>query len=376
LVALLRRKKPPVEAPPQEAAPPPAPLSADYDRLFVLIPEGAYTYQVVVFTDVKSAGAWADTYLLPTQSVHAFWSSDPDRPRNRSQQGEAVVLVAEDNRPEIVRPYSFTDVESARSFLSAETTGGLGDSPFLFWAEPVSIPRGLTPPTTVAPDTPRRQPAPTHPRPAAPAGGPALAAASASPATAGVAVADVPGRPGLISRINDWPAWEGLGPRMVAASRADKAIYYDAVDDDEYADGRAALIVLVGAFAAGIGALGVSASAPLWHFGGAIVGWLLCVSVVQLVAKTLLPGERPKHAVRRLAVAMGLAFSPAIFLVFGAIPTFGPMFTLAVLGWLAVTAVVAVETALELDRESAMLTAVPGWVILFATMLIVPQFLA
>ena len=137
---------------------------------------------------------------------------------------------------------------------------------------------------------------------------------------------------------------------MVAASRANKAIYYDAVDDDPYADGRAVLIVLVGAFAAGIGALGGSASAPLWHFGGAIVGWLLAVSAVHLIAIALLPGKRPAHSYRRLAVALGLAYSPAIFLFLGAVPIYGPMFTLTVLGWLAITAVVAIQTALECWR--------------------------
>jgi hypothetical protein len=373
LVTLLRRKKPAVEdSPPQEAYTQPV-LAPAYDRVCLLVPEGAYTYRLTVFPDVKSTAAYVDAHLMPEQSILAFWTSDPDNPKGLSQSGEALVLAAEDGRPDVVRPYSFTDVDAARSFLAGGSASA--ERPLLFWAEPVVIPRGLTmPPVGTIPDTSQRQAA-VNSQPAA-AGAAAATAQPPAPAATAVSAPEPEARsPGVMSQVADWPAWEGLGPRMVAASRAKKAIYYDAVDDDPHADGRAALIVILGAFSAGIGALGDGVSSPIWYFACATAGWMLSISAIHLIAVTLLPGKRPTHSYRRLSVAMGLAYSPAVFLMLGAVPIYGPLFTLAVLGWIAVTSVVAIETSLEVDRESALVTAFAGWMCLFAFTLIVPQLI-
>ena len=167
MIALLRKKKRPAEAPPEEVVVTQAAVSPDYNRVFLLIPEGAYIYRLVVFLDVKSAGSYIDTYLLPAQSAMAFWASDPDDPKGRTQSGEALVLVAEDGRPDVLRPYSFTDVAAARSFLGEGASGQDAGRPLLVWAEPVSIARGLTvPPAGATPDVSRRQPAAVYAQPA------------------------------------------------------------------------------------------------------------------------------------------------------------------------------------------------------------------
>ena len=104
MIALLRKKKSPAEAPPPEPADTQQALSADYNRVFVLTPEGAYTYRLVVFLDVTSAAVYIDTHLAADQAVHVFWASDPDNPKGRTQSGEAIVLAPEDGHGDVVRP--------------------------------------------------------------------------------------------------------------------------------------------------------------------------------------------------------------------------------------------------------------------------------
>jgi len=54
------------------------------------------------------------------------------------------------------------------------------------------------------------------------------------------------------------------------------------------------------------------------------------------------------------------------------VPLFSPLIALALFLWVLAAAVPATQYALELDRESATLTAIAGGLALFAVSLIIP----
>jgi hypothetical protein len=72
---------------------------------------------------------------------------------------------------------------------------------------------------------------------------------------------------------------------------------------------------------------------------------------------------------------VGLASAPALLLVLGAVPVYGPLFVLGIFIWILVAMTVAVEPALELTRESAILTAAVAWLLFFAIAQVAPTFL-
>jgi hypothetical protein len=353
----------------------------DDNRLILLIPDGAYTYRLVALADVRTAAAYVDAHLVPGQSFLAFWALDACDGVDRSNPGEALVMVRDESRPDVVRPYSFTDLESASCFLEREFGPERDTDRILFvWAEPVSVPRGLTPPASIL--APARQapvlhyPSSTPIREAGPLSTPVSTEQALLTASTSGPPAVHSRSPGFFSRMAAWPGWNGLGPLMVSAALGQRQTYYEALDSDEYAGGRAGLIVTLGAISAAAGALGLGPFAPFWHFAGAILGWSLAVAVIYATAVMLVRGKLPPNCRRRMLIALGFAYSPAALLMLGIVPVFGPLFVIGILIWLGVTTVVAVITALEMEEETAVITAFAGWIPLFALTLIAPQLIA
>jgi hypothetical protein len=105
----------------------------------------------------------------------------------------------------------------------------------------------------------------------------------------------------------------------------------------------------------------------------ALAGWIACAGTVQIVGtrvfggRIVSPGAVPQ--------AIGLASAPALLLVLGALPVYGPLFVLAIFVWLLVAMTVAVEPALELVRESAIMTAAVAWLLFFAIAVVAPTIL-
>jgi hypothetical protein len=263
-------------------------------------------------------------------------------------------LIREEDRRDIVQPYSFTDVEAARLFLEREVDPGVSpDRILLLWAEPAEVPRGLTP----APGAVEAVAAPK-----APAGGDGESES-------------VVAAPGIFSRLASWPGWDGLGPALVSAAAGRRQAYYDALDSDEYSDARARIVVVAGGFSAAAGAVGLGLTAPAWHFIFAVLGWGLAAAVIYGAAVLFMPGRRPDGARRRLLVSLAFAYSPAAMMFLGAFPVFGPLFLLAVLIWMGWTFTVAVPVALELEADQGAVIALCGWVFLFAFTLIAPSML-
>ncbi len=381
---ILRKKKDQ-----QQEAPPEAAQEAPEDnRLLLFTPDGSFTYRLAAFPSVKSAAEYADSQLLAGQTFLSFWALESEPPpgarRESEPAGEAMIMVRDPRRADIVQLYSFVDMDTAQSFLRQEIDAGLdGARAVSFWAEPVTIPRGLT----SAPASP--------PPPAESAKRFAPAPVAAATASTSVAAPSVPPDSGerkgpaigggvmtsrfgeLTARIQAWPGWDGLVPRMIAASMLKENVYEEAVERDPNATGRAGFIVVVGALAAAIGAFGAGPFVPVWHFVFALCGWWAYAGIVYFTATRLLEGVRPPpDAYRRVLSALGLAHTPAIFLALGLIPVYGPLLTLGVLIWLLVTGIVAVGAALELDRQSAAMATAAGWLFLFAVTLIGPLMFA
>jgi hypothetical protein len=342
----------------------------------LLIPDGAYTHQLVALADQQAAAAYVDAHLVPGQSFLSFRALDPADSTGRP--GEALVMVREDNRPDIVRPYSFTDLAGAYDFLESEF-GPTRDPErvHFFWAEPVSLPLGKGAPAPASAEAPA-QPVPVaQPETATVERGArsnmfAKTKHAAAPTPELAAPAQ---EPGLVSRIKAWPGWDGLVPVMVNASLGQRKTYYEAMDDDEHANGRAAIIVMFGAIAAAAGAVGDGTLAPALHFAGLLAGFAAAAALMMGIARLTVAGNRPDAHARRLLVALGFAFSPAVLLVLGFVPIFGPLLVLGILIWLGVTMVVTAMTALDAETEAALIIAFGGWMALFSLGLLVPEIL-
>ncbi len=367
--ALLRpRKARPDDRATDPARVEPRPVPRE-NRLLLLIPDGSLTHWAVALPDVKSAAAYVDRHLLPAQTFLSFWVSDARNGVRPSEQGEALILVRDDKRPEIVRPYSFTDLESARQFLEEEGTGAPdGSGVALYWAEPVSVPRGLTVPPEEAGAMLWQNP--VHPAPQTAAAGPAEYRTSVAPGDGSEAA---PPASGILTRVAEWPVWDALVPRMADAAQGKQEVYLEALEEDPDARSRTAVIVCLGALAAGVGALGQGPAAAVWYLLFAVGGWWAFVGVIYGTAKVLSGGELPEDGYRRLLATLGLAYSPATLLVLGLFPVFGPLFTLAALIWLGFTGYVAVKTALVMEADHTLLATFAAWIVLFAVSLMGPQ---
>jgi hypothetical protein len=195
-----------------------------------------------------------------------------------------------------------------------------------------------------------------------PAANPAPAAAAAAPAQTG----------GFIQRIRSWPGWDGFGPVIVGAALL-RWETYDEVRKDPYAAGRAAL--LVGAFV-GASALSAFFSGPLaFFFSGffAAIGWALYAVCLYVIGTQFFGGRMERGETKLFLHRIGLAFAPGVLVIFGIIPIYGPMFTLAALIWVMLTSIKATEIGLEMDRQSAAFTAIISWLALFAIAVIIPS---
>ena len=181
-------------------------------------------------------------------------------------------------------------------------------------------------------------------------------------------------KPGIIDRIRAWPAWDGLAPRMVQASLLRWQVYEE-IEKDPYASGRAKLVIGAAAVAAGIGGFWAGPAGMLLHTVFALGGWAAYIGLIWAMGTMIFAGRRSPGNNQRLFQALGLASAPGLLLVFGAFPIYGPLLTLAVLIWVLITSVVAIEPILELDRESSAIVAAVSWFGLFAIAMVLPAVL-
>jgi hypothetical protein len=144
---------------------------------------------------------------------------------------------------------------------------------------------------------------------------------------------------------------------MMGAARLDVATY-EAVEHDTNATTQAAIVVVLAAVAAGIGALGDGGSGLIGGIIAGLVGWVVFAATVYFVGTRLLSTAQTEADLGQLLRTIGFARTPGILNVFGFIPVLGWIAGLVALVWVVFATVIAVRQALEMDTGRAIATAI------------------
>jgi len=399
--------------------------------LFLLIPaDGGLSFRLFAFTGPGPAAAYLKRMGLPLSAKPGYVAfralHSPVSLNGAAESVEAVVLIRDMERPGTVELYSFVDMEAASAFVRQEGGQRIDLSTVLvYWAAPVDLtPEDLAsaPPdddpvpvsTVSVPLPPRPQPVATAtvtttvpPETAAPpeatvpatqpkrqktrkpdktedtrvrvpvssAGAvfqpqPAAPAPSSAPAPAKQKQA----RTGILAEIQAWGGWDGLAPLMIKAALTNTETY-DQFERDPFATGRAKLIVGLAAFAAMIGAINSGIVSAVLHMPAFALGWGAFAYTAYAMGTQAFPGERGKGVFRRLALCLALATTPALLVVLGAVPTYGPLFVLGAYIWVLLATTTAVSSVLALNRDLSLIVATVGCLALFTVSQVIPLVL-
>ena len=145
--------------------------------------------------------------------------------------------------------------------------------------------------------------------------------------------------------------------RMKGAALLDVATYEE-VEHDQTATGQAAIVVVIVAVCSAIGAVWRGGPSIIMAPVGAILGWLLWSAVTYVIGDKVLGGTATWGELLR---TLGFAQSPGVFMIFGIIPLLGGIVRLAVALWLLVAGVIAIRQALDFSTGKAIVTAILGW---------------
>lgn len=151
--------------------------------------------------------------------------------------------------------------------------------------------------------------------------------------------------------------------RVLGAARLDVPTYEE-VEADTGATPQAMGVVALAALAGGVGAAGAGGTSALATVLGALVGWFVWAGLIWLIGAQLLPEPQTKADVGQLLRTIGFAASPALLLVFRALPVVGGPIAMVIWLWQLATTVVAVRQALDYQSTSrAVAVCLMGWVI-------------
>jgi hypothetical protein len=154
--------------------------------------------------------------------------------------------------------------------------------------------------------------------------------------------------------------------RMKGAALLDVATYEE-VEHDQTATGQAAIVVIIVAVCSAIGAVWRGGPSIIMAPVGAILGWLLWSAVTYVIGDKLLGGTATWGELLR---TLGFAQSPGVLMIFGIIPLLGGVVRLVVALWLLVAGVIAIRQALDFTTGKAVVTALLGWLAVAALMFI------
>jgi hypothetical protein len=358
------------------------------DRLLVVRQtEGGFAYRLYGFPDVETANGYIQQHLWleAQQGVNAFWARHYE-PYEEEGSSEAVVIIRDPHHQGIVQLYSVTGMEAARQFLRQEFQNGIDlNLVLLYWALSVDLEK----PSLTIDQSPARDYLATpaldrkvHTAPREVRATPAQIRTTQQPATqagaaeaAAVNAAAEPSRLSqMIEDVRSWPGWDGLAPRMVRAMRLDDTVYTE-LDRDEYATGRARLIIASAVLAAGFGVINHGILGAFWHVAFAAAAFAAYGGVLYGFGTSVAGGLKTSQTFDRLVQALGLAASPGILLVLGIIPVFGALVVIGVYVWIFLTTSRAIAEPLELDNQSAVITSAFGVLTLFAISQVLPLVL-
>lgn len=163
-----------------------------------------------------------------------------------------------------------------------------------------------------------------------------------------------------------------LTDRMIGAARLDPATYEE-VEADTTATGQAAVVVLLSAIAAGIGAYGEAGLPGLVAMSlTSLLSWYAWAAVTYVVGVRFLPGPRTDADIGQLLRTTGFSAAPGCLQVLGLVPGIGRLVVTATGFWMLASMVVAVRQALDYEAIGrALLVCVIGFVIYFAAVMLV-----
>jgi hypothetical protein len=385
--------------------------------LFVPV-DGGMSFRLFSANDQRDAAAFVQDAFPGLGSKALFF--EPLRPGMRAiddEQVESLVVINDTTRPGTVYVSSFTDTESAESFVEFETRGGLDPSlvtvhrgivqsiengpasgpystpvppraaPTPMPVEPVAtVPVQPVEPVATVPIQPVAPKRPPSVQPSVPAPKAAVApqARSRSAAAAAPKEAAAP-RPGLMESIRAWPGWDTLPERINVAATL-KWQQYDEMKEDPIAVSQARVMVGAAAAAGGVGALWAGPVAVVMYAAAGLLGWLAAAHLTYWVGTVFFPGRREQESKDLLFKVLGLSQAPRLLLLVGIVlPVIGlvvpamsvllPLIVLGVLLWVLVAMIPATQYSLEIDRESATLTVLTSWLALFAISFVIPAVL-
>jgi hypothetical protein len=154
--------------------------------------------------------------------------------------------------------------------------------------------------------------------------------------------------------------------RMKGAALLDNATYEE-VEADTTATGQAAVVVVLGAIASGIGMSGAGAGGIIAGVLGSLIGWVLWAGITYVIGDKVLGGTATWGELLR---TLGFAQAPRVLAVLGIIPGLRWIVALVVGVWVLITGIVAIRQALDFSTGKAVATALLGWLAMMIPMAI------
>ena len=340
------------------------------DSVLLLVPfGGGMAFQLFAVESEAAAAAFVQKeYPQLAEKSITFRPRAAQSGRYAGDDAEALVLVADSERPGMVYVSSFEEMEAAQSFLRFEEKNGMDMSLVTtYWGVPQPVAgifrapagAGAVEPVTVAKVQPSATATPVHFE-TVKQGKPAARTTAAVPAQ----------REGILDAIRSWTGWDTLRARIVAVSVLNTDVYHD-IQKDPIASSQARAIVAATAAAGGVGALWFGPLAVITYALMGVLGWLVCAYLTYWVGTKLFTGRQSDESKLWLFQLLAFAHAPRLLLFLGlfvglAMPGLGLVLAIGAFVWALWASVPAVEETLELDQQSALLSAMTGWMAMFA----------
>ena len=145
--------------------------------------------------------------------------------------------------------------------------------------------------------------------------------------------------------------------RMKGAALLEVATYEE-VEADTTATGQAAVVVVLGAIAAGIGAARGGPGLIVGAVLSSLFQWVVWAGITYVIGDKVLGGTATWGELLR---TLGFAQSPRVLAVLGIIPGMQRIVFPVIWIWLLITGVVAIRQALDFSTGKAVATALLGW---------------
>lgn len=157
----------------------------------------------------------------------------------------------------------------------------------------------------------------------------------------------------------DFGSSRSIVDRMRGAAALDVATYEE-VENDLNATGQAAIVVVLAAIAAGIGAYGHGGRGMIGGIVSGLLGWASWAAITHFIGTRFFGGTASWGELLR---TLGFARSPGVLMVLAIIPGLGPLIAILIAIWCLVAGVIAIRQALDIDTGKAVLVALCGWVV-------------